>query len=60
MAPVDGGTAEFRRLPMTRCSGEGPGSEVVEWWTGFGVMGRRGLTGVACTWQRGSMAGKGH
>jgi hypothetical protein len=32
-------------VPATRCSGEGLGSKVVEWWTSFGVAGRMKLTG---------------
>jgi hypothetical protein len=27
-----GGPVGFRRRPVTRCSGEGPGSKAVGWW----------------------------
>jgi hypothetical protein len=30
---------------VTRCSREGPGSKAVGWWTRFGVVGRKKLTG---------------
>jgi hypothetical protein len=53
MAPVDGGPAESWRLQATRCSGEGSGSEVVGWRTGFGVAKGRGLTREACPRWRG-------
>jgi hypothetical protein len=45
MVPVDSGLTESRRLPAMRCSGEGPGSEVVGWRTGFGVAEGRGSLG---------------
>jgi hypothetical protein len=41
-----------------RCSGEGPGSKVVGWWTSFGAAGRKKLTGKACPQWRGSAVGK--
>jgi hypothetical protein len=31
-------------VPAMRCSGEGPGSKAVGWWTSFGVAGRKKLT----------------
>jgi hypothetical protein len=43
--------------PVTRCSGEGPGSKAVGWWTSFGVAGRKKLTGEACPQWRGSVVG---
>jgi hypothetical protein len=45
MAPIDGGPTEFRWRLATRCSGEGPGSKAVGWWTSFGAAGRKKLTG---------------
>jgi hypothetical protein len=36
-----GGPAGFRRRLVTRCSGEGPGSKVVGWWTHFGAARRK-------------------
>jgi hypothetical protein len=36
-----GGPAGFRWCPVTRCSGEGPGSKVVGWWTHFRAAGRK-------------------
>jgi hypothetical protein len=45
-------------VPVTRCSGEGPGSKAVGWWTNFGVAGWKKLTGEACMQWRGSAAGK--
>jgi hypothetical protein len=38
-----GGPAGFRRRPTMRCSGEGPGSKAVGWWTHFGAAGRKSL-----------------
>jgi hypothetical protein len=32
-------------MPVTRCSGEGPGSKAIGWWTSFGAVGRKKLTG---------------
>jgi hypothetical protein len=58
MAPVDGGPAEFQRLPVTRCSGEAPGSKVAGRWTKFGAAGRKKLTGEACPRRRGLASGK--
>jgi hypothetical protein len=46
-------------VPVTRWSGEGPGSKAVGWWTSFGAAGRK-LTGEACPQWRGSAAGKRH
>jgi hypothetical protein len=40
-----GGPAGFWRRPAMRCSGEGPGSKAVGWWTRFGAAGRKKLTG---------------
>jgi hypothetical protein len=58
MVPVDSGLTESRRLPAMRCSGEGPGSEVVGWRTGFGVAEGRGLTREACPQRRGTTVGE--
>jgi hypothetical protein len=33
--------AGFRWHPAMRCSGEGPGSKAVGWWTHFGAAGRK-------------------
>jgi hypothetical protein len=41
-----------------RCSGEGPGSKAVGWWTSFGAVGRKKLTREACLQWRGSAVGK--
>jgi hypothetical protein len=57
-APVDGGPAEFRRRPMMRCSGEGPGSKAVGWRTSFGAAGRKKLTEERCPWGRDSIGGE--
>jgi hypothetical protein len=41
-----------------RCSGEGPRSKVVGWWTSFGAAGRKKLTRKACPQWRGLAMGK--
>jgi hypothetical protein len=46
-------------VPVTSCSGEGPRSKAVGWWTSFGAVGRK-LTGEAGPQWRGSAAGKRH
>jgi hypothetical protein len=45
-------------MPVMRCSGEGPGSKAVGWWTSFGVAGRKKITGEACPQWRGPTVGK--
>jgi hypothetical protein len=46
---------------VTRCSGEGPGSKAVGWWTNFWAAGRKKLTGstVMCSRPEGNGGGGG-
>jgi hypothetical protein len=45
-------------VPVSRCSGEGPGRKAVGWWTSFGAAGRKKLTREACPQWRVSTVGK--
>jgi hypothetical protein len=50
--------AKSRRLPTSRCSGEGSGSKLAGRQTTFGAVERRGLTGWAWPWRSGAAAGE--
>jgi hypothetical protein len=46
-------------VPVMRCSGEGPGSKAVGWWTSFGAAGRKKLTRRSSSVRCGRLEGNG-